>query len=824
MRRNYTLACLVVLAAVQVGCGGGDAAIAPNPPAPPPVLPPPPPPPPPSPVEVVLEAPLGPGGGTLKVAKAGSPLSGLTITVPGGAYPGTSQWSVSEMKEVRPTLPPKTRQVGATIRIRNGLGFAATPFRVAIPVRIGRDSAVAAFFRDPGTGTLELIPAAARTDSALVVVTQHVSAAQMVVPEGIGAALRTAAAADEPPAGEVEIVLVGAALADLQVLIRTSFVPGVDDWDFVNRGSVLAPGGYCAGSTLSALHHHYTRKAAHGALNGRYDEVGTLDQDNPEGIRLASMVQVTGDWAGNAPRIRLQIIQEALAELRQSVGGPDWVVTQAATLALAMLTTGRAQALGIYDPNWENGHSIVAQAIEPNGTGGRIYVSDPNVPGEERVIEFSSDAVTPFLFAANAERSPEPYSHLVVMGVSALVDFSRFESFWAQLEAKTIGDDRFHPVTFEYRDPADTVWRPVAGPIKTGSGKVTFRTLCPGCVVGRGPASENIDRAFTGVYRIDGAYVGDDRDDTVPGTDVSLTLGAHRLGVSHRVSHDDPAIKEWLFSHFSMADVERVPFRIQRDRFQAIIGQEITFSALNEGLGGPDSKYRFVLDADTVETPFASPRAVHRFLTKGGHLAKLELLEPNGRRLAVDSLSLGISEGYHWRMECVDLDSDAPSGSFTGAQAGAYQRWVGNLERVAATPTDGFLSLLTPNTARQFGSFFVVTAAGQGATARALPLFPADSTHSPKLEARVYIGSAFETPGGRPGFSLTYGGAVRDNIYGAEMITRLEFAVSGQGWGRGTLRASVSGTSPEATIRFYARKIWEPNPAPAPPCTFGSDW
>jgi hypothetical protein len=203
---------------------------------------------------------------------------------------------------------------------------------------------------------------------------------------------------------------------------------------------------------------------------------------------------------------------------------------------------------------------------------------------------------------------------------------------------------------------------------------------------------------------------------------------------------------------------------------------------------------------------------------------KVELLDAEGVVLARASISMVIQEGYHWRMECVEAKADDPHGGWSSAQATAYAKWVTHASRLPGTPTDGFLSLMTPSTSRQFGSFFVVTKPGQGATAKALPLFPLDTLDSPKMDVRVYTGSAFESPGGPPGFSLQYHGGVLDNIFGAQMRTDLEFYVHAQGWGRGVLQAWVSGFGPVVRIRFYARQIWEANPSPSPPCGFGDDW
>jgi hypothetical protein len=209
---------------------------------------------------------------------------------------------------------------------------------------------------------------------------------------------------------------------------------------------------------------------------------------------------------------------------------------------------------------------------------------------------------------------------------------------------------------------------------------------------------------------------------------------------------------------------------------------------------------------------------------KGPNSVRLELLDADGTILATASANQIILEGYHWRMECVEAKADAPSASFTGAQATAYNRWIAATAPLPGRPTDGFLSLLTPNIWREFGTFFSVAKPGQGATAKALWLFPGDTIDSPKLDARVYIGTGDESPGGPAGFVRQYSGGVSDNLFGAQMIAGFNFWVHSQGWGRGTMAVWVPGTSPRVSIRFYARLIWEPNPAPSPPCAFGNDW
>jgi hypothetical protein len=819
MRHSRRLAGLFVLAALMTACGGDSTSPGPNPPpapAPPPAPPPPPPPPPPpSPIEVVLDAaPVGPNGGTLKVSKSGSPLNGLTVTVPSGAYAGGTQWTIAEMKEVRPTLPAKTRQVGSTIRIRNGQGYAEAPFRLTIPVRVGRDSAVAAFFRDPSTGTLELMPVAARTDTSLVVITRHVSADQLLVPAGIHS-IRLAPG--DPASGELEILTVAAALVDLATEIRVDYRPGTDGWEFSNRGSLLARGGYCAGMSISSVYHHYARKNAHGALFGLYDEVSTLESDNPLGIRLASVIQDEIKWDVVQSEMIAQSVEAANESVGLVAGGAGWARLQMQTMALSMLITQRAQLLGIYMPDWEGGHSIVAQAVRE----GTVYITDPNEPGVERPLAFGNDAFTPFPFAQTAGVAQDIYTEVFVIGISAYLPLSKVADAWSRLDAETIGDAaaEFPPMLTQYRDPVrlDTLWLDLAGEIKTASSTLLMRSIC-------GPCN---NRALSMINNRAGTNIGGDPQTPKIGAEFPVVMGKSRLGLRQEIFVPAPdGTEPSFYVDFAWFDVDRVPFRLLRDRFQAIVGQEITWSVENGGLGGPGSTYRFTLGPHTppVETPFTGATVTHRFPAKGVYAPKVELFDADGVRLAQATLNMVAQEGYHWRMECAEVKSDDPSTSFDGAQATAYQRWINSVSRLPGAPTDGFLSLMTPNTSREFGSFLVVAKPGQGAGAKALPLFPGDTTHSPKLDTRVYTGTARESPGGPAGFTRIYNGGVLDNIYGAKMLTSLRFEVSGQGWARGALSAGISGFAPRVTIRFYARQIWEPNPSPSPPCAFGNNW
>ncbi|MHB1329951.1 MAG: hypothetical protein ACYC2K_17265, partial [Gemmatimonadales bacterium] len=276
---------LVLTAVLLTACGGGTDPV--SPPPPPPVGPPPPPPPPTPPVGVVIDRqPLGNAGGELRVTQEGA-LRGLTISVPSGAYSGTTTWTVTEQPTVRPTLPTGLRQIGPAIQIENGRGYSEEPMLVSVPARVSSDSAIALFYYEASTGTFEMLPVLQRTDTSLVVMTRHMSGDQLLVPGSSALALRAAA----PTPGLATLIMVAAAASSLRGTFQSGFVPGVDDWEFSNLGDYLNPNGYCGGASISAIHHYYTRKASRGSLFGLYDKLDALEADNPLGVRMAAIVQ-----------------------------------------------------------------------------------------------------------------------------------------------------------------------------------------------------------------------------------------------------------------------------------------------------------------------------------------------------------------------------------------------------------------------------------------------------------------------------------------------------------------------------------------------------
>jgi len=600
----------------------------------------------PPPVVVVLDnATIGSGGGKLTVAQGPSPLRGLGITLLEDTYPTPTSWTVSELRVAQPTLPAWMKQVGPGILIRNGRGFADRPFLITIPIRVGPDSVPAAVMRDPDSGTFEVLPVIFRTDTSVVVMTQHVSANQMLQ-RGAAAGFRGVAGISAAPlAGEVEVYTVAAALADLGGVLTTAFLPGRDDWEFANEGSYLAPGGYCTGSTLAAIHHLYARTGQRGTLFGRYDSVGTHEYDNPRGVRLASVIQRNTLVSGSDAIDKVEqdrLFFEAGGSASQLI--TSWTEIQLTNLAVAM-KAGGPQLLAIMPETSNLGHAIVAYRMNwtPLGSsgGGSIGVADPNFPGDAgRSITFTQHSIVPYDGSDFVGAPVKQYSRIFHVGVSALMPMNDINALWQEFDAETIGNNRFARTIAQYRDPADTLWRDVPANLKTAGKTLTFRNICPDdCAAVRGPGSKHPDRGFTKIYSDAGNILDQDLSDGQEGALITVQQGTHRYGLAHYSYSVDLTSSEWAYTNFTWTRVKQVPFVLKVNPEEPLPGQTVTFTVENPELGDATMRYRWTIDGGTPQfTSFNTP-ALEKTMPPDPLSLRVELVDATNHAVArIDSV------------------------------------------------------------------------------------------------------------------------------------------------------------------------------------------
>src|ERR1041385_38546 len=193
--------------------------------------------------------------GTVAFSHAGDPLDGLTLTIPAGAYSGTTSWTIAADTSIHPTLPAGFTLAAAPLVVTNGKGYADSVLTFKVPMSVANDQALAPFYYDPASGKLEGIPMVDRTTTYATLATRHFSNDQLAnVPHT--SSLRAFGATASSAFGTVIIVWVTTPVTNLTGTFSTSFRPGVDDWEFENYGDYAAPDGDCEGMSITTMYYH----------------------------------------------------------------------------------------------------------------------------------------------------------------------------------------------------------------------------------------------------------------------------------------------------------------------------------------------------------------------------------------------------------------------------------------------------------------------------------------------------------------------------------------------------------------------------------------
>lgn len=356
----------------------------------------------------VLSEAVDAAGGTIIVDQPGSPVDGLELVVPENAYDNSREYEISYRPVEEHSFGPEFNPVSPVVSIENGGGYSEEVLTLTIPVEVPEGHFAMAFYYDVEKGTLEGIPAISATDSSLTLVTRHFTD------------------------------IIASSIDEMSLLdpeIDTGFFPGVDDWQFTNYGSYIAPGGHCAGQSVTALWYYTEMKAAgEPSLYGRFDE-GTRDfwYDDAAAYRFASTIQRDIDWG--AWEVRYHKLMEKV-EGNKRLAWNQFVY--------AMMVTEQPQFVYIQNTGVGGAHAMVAYGV----SGGALDIADPNYPdNHERTIWFDDGAFEPYESGANAQAildgNSKAYDNVLYFGTSSLIDFSKIADRWGEMEEGTVGNDRF---------------------------------------------------------------------------------------------------------------------------------------------------------------------------------------------------------------------------------------------------------------------------------------------------------------------------------------------------------------------------------------------
>ena len=373
-------------------------------------------------------------GGTIAITKPGDPMDGFVINVPPKSYADGHTFKVSSAPITKQTFGSDINPVSPMITVDNGGGYSDELMYVRVPVKVPKDSFAMGFLYDEKTKQLEGMPLVGSDAESVTVATSHFS--------------------------NFFVSMIKKAL--LKKDIDSGFRPGIDDWQFFNNGSAIAPKGHCEGQSLTAMWYYCTQPDGKDmCLYGRYDNNGnqpatpTLDQDDSLGYRFCSVIQEEQRFGAD-----IVIGNGTLAGFWDNLGGKCWdkvnekwvdcpgILGDEAELNLftySIQATHEPQEVVMLS-NAGGGHAMVVYKI----VGNALYVADPNYRGatDRKIIYYSGDGkFKPYQSGANREEidngNSKAYEKILYAGKSTILPWDKIAQHWAELKAGTIGNGIF---------------------------------------------------------------------------------------------------------------------------------------------------------------------------------------------------------------------------------------------------------------------------------------------------------------------------------------------------------------------------------------------
>jgi hypothetical protein len=423
---------------------------------------------------------IPPEGGS--VSLEGGELNGLTLTVPPGAYPSTREFRMTYAPITASTFNHIT-PASHLITLENGGGYTDQLMTLRVPFQTPPGKFAMGFIYDAASGRLEGVPSVARDAQSITLATRHFSSVFLSI---------------------IDLFL-------LDADIDSGFRPGIDDWQFTNYGSYIAPGGHCSGQSQSAMWYYVTKPDGPDAtLYRRYDNNGKsppwpgIWEDDSWGYRLASVVQQDYERTN-------------FSRLFMALRGLDDITTWR-EFAYSIKATGEPQLVSM-ESSQGGAHAMVVYEVKQ----GTLLVADPNYPGRnDRSIVFSNGAFTPYQSGDNADAikagRSKPYEGIGYWGKTTLVGWDKLPGRWQEFKAGTIGSakpiigDPFPNFLIAYRD-ATGQYRELKDGLVVSNPGLDLNTLNPSF------------KSQISVFR-DGAWLSWDNQGAV-----ALKQGENQLGV-----------------------------------------------------------------------------------------------------------------------------------------------------------------------------------------------------------------------------------------------------------------------------------------------------
>ena len=367
--------------------------------------------------QIVLTDSIPTNGGLMYVESSGSPIDGMMIDVPQYAYSETVDFTVSYSPIIEYGGNTYLKPVTPLITIDNNKKVANEIIMVKIPLKMEQDHHYMAFYYDRTTGEVEGIPEVEHDETSITIATTHFSEIF------VNATAMSLLLDDFDSGHQVAAVSPG----------ETGYQIRKDNWQFVNEGAYLSPGGLCSGMSKSSLYYYIERKKKlkqpqlFGLYNNNTSDFG-IDDD------LAIKLAATAQWYED--NLSINIDSSYWLDKQKEKNSDVWTFGQ---FAQAIALSHNPQYLSVY-PDKGSGHALVVYRKFDN----RLFLADPNKPKDETVnieIDKNTGKFKPFLAGWNVATDPIFFTRFVYVGYSAVKRWSGVEELWKEMDAKTVGQD-----------------------------------------------------------------------------------------------------------------------------------------------------------------------------------------------------------------------------------------------------------------------------------------------------------------------------------------------------------------------------------------------
>lgn len=572
-------------------------------------------------------------GGSIKVAKPDTPVDGMEITIPPNSFPTSQIFKVSYSEIKSHEFGQYFNPISPMITIACDGGYSSEIMSITIPVEVPEGQIAIGFFLDEATGKLEGIPFESITSNSITLLTRHFLSGNKLKS---GNMTLKSASAETNKGANIIISSISESILNSQPIIASGYKPGVDDWEFVNYGSYIAPGGQCAGQNMAAMWYYFEKKPTDGNLFNKFSDNANLWQDNARGYRFCSVIHNDLDWNGTVSGLFDKYIDK----------NQEMDKLKLYTIAGTMLVTGEPQGIGIYMVNGAKpdgtpiygGHDLICYQVSVSG--GKLYISDPNKPGIEQSIDFKNNKFDPYIAKLNGNAASNPYPFVTYYAKTAYIEWDKIGKRYAELLDNTIGTKA--PNTF----PAYTLWvKDGAGSeLKDGIGsnKDTLRinAICPTAEL----SYDILNQKLIGIEVLDqnGVIIN-------KGTEyapyVKLKPGANKLGFyiygwreNNKYSNGDDIPK---FIDFKWITVNYSSLIIDPNPLQGEPSKEYKFTAKSKGSAPKSSKYIWDFGDGTSQVTIQNDSTItHTFTKEGTFNVKVELYDNTTNKKVIEASSV----------------------------------------------------------------------------------------------------------------------------------------------------------------------------------------